>query len=78
MRRALAYPARIPEAANGDFVVTFRDIPEAITGGATFIEAATQASDALRIAVAGLKQQGHEVPKPSPPDPGEHLVQLAP
>ncbi len=44
------YPAQFEAAPEGGFVVTFRDIPEAITQGETEAEAMEMAADALLTA----------------------------
>jgi antitoxin HicB len=41
------YPAQFESAVEGGFVVTFRDIPEAITQGENETEAMEMAQDAL-------------------------------
>lgn len=75
---AFTYPARIVEEAPGEFLVTFRDIPEAITGGATFEESYQLAADALDVAVEGLLLDTRVVPSPSSAEAGEVLVPLSP
>jgi antitoxin HicB len=69
---AFTYPARIVEEAPGEFLVTFRDIPEAITGGVTFSESCDSAADALDVAIEGLLLET------SSPEDGEVLVPLSP
>lgn len=75
---AFTYPARITEEAPGEFLVTFRDIPEAITGGPTFEESYQLAADALDVAVEGLLLEIREVPAPSATEDGEVQVPLSP
>ena len=56
------YPATLtPDVADGGFVVTFRDWPEAITQGDT-----REAADCLEEAVAARIADGREIPSPSP------------
>lgn len=74
--RAYIYPANIEEYAPGDFVVRFRDVPEAITGGGTLDEALEQAPDCLACAVEGYLERGWPVPDPSAALQGEHNVPL--
>jgi antitoxin HicB len=70
------YPARFaPDDANG-YVVTFRDIPEAITQGDTLDEARIMAADALRTALEFYAEDGRPVPAPSAVQAGEELVTL--
>ena len=76
IRRTHAYPARIVEAAAGEFLVTFRDVPQAMASTSSFIEAATCAPDALKVALEGLVLLGFPLPRSSPTREGEHLVQV--
>ncbi len=49
-----AYPCRLtPDEDDGGFVITFRDVPEAITDGRDHTEALAMAEDALATALAG-------------------------
>jgi len=61
----LTYPVVIEEVAPADFVATFPDIPEAITGAATRGEALALAADALAVAIDGYLALGRAVPPPS-------------
>jgi antitoxin HicB len=45
------YPVTLKRAEDGGFVVTFKDIPEAITQGETEAEALSPARDALETAL---------------------------
>ena len=47
----LEYPARLKAAPEGGFVVTFRDIPEAITQGEDLDDALRHAQEALETAM---------------------------
>lgn len=71
------YPARISGGADG-YVVTFRDIPEAITQGFSLEEALTNAEDALATAMDFYFEDRREVPEPSPRKRGETYVTLRP
>jgi len=55
----------------GGWVVTFRDIPEAITQGEDIEEARTAAADALEEAMAGRIVHRLGVPEPSEAQSGE-------
>jgi hypothetical protein len=46
------YPARIKADPAGRFLVTFRDLPEALTDGASLAEARREAADCLATAIA--------------------------
>ncbi len=72
------YPAAVAEFAPGDFVVSFRDISQIVTGGATFDEAVAQAPDALAVTVEHYLAKGLPVPKPSARKAGEVYVPLEP
>nr|WP_295237897.1 type II toxin-antitoxin system HicB family antitoxin [uncultured Brevundimonas sp.] len=72
--RPFAYPVRIEEPEPGEFIATFRDVPEAITGGATQAEALEQAADALTIALEGYLKVEAALPVASPAEAGEEVV----
>lgn len=58
------YPARIEPDGEG-WVVSFPDIPEALTGGATREEAVEMAKDALQVALEFYFDDRREIPEPS-------------
>ncbi len=66
-----------PDEADGGFVVTFRDIPEAITQGETVEEALAMAQEALETAMEFYFEDKRAVPVPSKPKRGQHVVELA-
>ncbi|WP_321953093.1 type II toxin-antitoxin system HicB family antitoxin [Paraburkholderia bannensis] len=72
----LRYPARFEPAEEGGFVVTFRDVPEAITQGDSIEEARAMAADALLTAMDFYFEDKRPVPDPSKPKKGEELVSL--
>ena len=78
MFAAITYAARIEEAGPDDFVVTFPDIPEAITGAGSQAEAVALAADALAAAVEGYVIAGRPLPKRRGADAGEVAIPLAP
>lgn len=59
------YPAEIIEAKEGGFVITFRDVPEAITQSDTFKEALINAKDALITALEFYHENNLVSPIPS-------------
>lgn len=70
-----SYPATlVVDEIDGGLVVTFRDLPEAITQGEDVADALVEAADALEEAIAGRVRRGEEIPPPSRPRKGEHLV----
>ena len=72
----MKYPATFTPADEGGFVVTFRDIPEAITQGDDEVEATAMARDVLREAMGVYFDERRSVPAPSIPQEGERLVDL--
>jgi antitoxin HicB len=58
------------------FLVTFPDIPEAITQGETMEQAIEVAQDALETAVEFYFEGARAVPEPSPVKRGGHFVEL--
>ncbi len=72
------YPARFEAAPEGGFVVTFRDIPEAITQGDNLDEATEMAADVLVSAMDFYFEDRRAVPAPSASKRGERLVELPP
>lgn len=59
---------------DGGYVVSCRDVPEAITQGETIEEALAEAEGALQAAIEGRIEDGLEIPSPSRPKPGERPV----
>ncbi len=72
----MRYPARFEPASEGGFVVTFRDIPEAITQGDTEAEAVEMAEDVLVSSMDFYFDDKRRVPPPSDSEDGERLVEL--
>lgn len=72
----MRYPAQLTAAEEGGFVVTFRDIPEAITQGETEAEALEMAEDVLYSSMEFYFEDKRPVPMPSALKPGERLVSL--
>lgn len=73
----MQYPATFTPDEVG-FVVTFRDIPEAISQGDTEDEALAMAGEALITAMDFYFEDKRQVPAPSRPQKGERLVSLPP
>lgn len=74
----MLYPAHFELAEEGGFVVTFRDIPEAITQGDTEAEAVLMAEDVLVSAMDFYFDDKRPVPMPSAPQADERLISLPP
>jgi len=65
-----------PDETAGGFVVTFPDIPEAITQGETLEEALAMAQDALETALEFYFEDKRAVPAPSKPKRNQHVIEL--
>jgi antitoxin HicB len=72
---SMKFPARI-DGSPGDYVLSFRDVPEAITGAGTLEEVKANALDCVVTAMDFYFHDRKLVPCPSPPQKGEFLVPL--
>lgn len=72
---ALLYPARVTRDGD-EYLVTFPDVPEAITAGASRAEALEMAADALVTAMDFYFEDRRVVPMPSPARRGQVAVEL--
>ena len=71
------YPVTLtPDHADGGFVVTFADIPEAITQGKTEAEALAAAKDTLETALDFYFDDKRMVPMPSKAKRRQHVIEL--
>lgn len=71
------YPVILtPDEEDGGYVVTCRDLPEAITQGNTIDECLSEAADCLDEVIAGRVEDGADIPAPSKRKKGEHLVSV--
>ena len=59
---------------DGGYVVSCRDIPEAITQGESVADALSEAEGALQAAIEGRIEDGMEIPVPSRAKRGERMV----
>ena len=71
----MRYPAEI-QPDEEFFMVTFPDIPEAITQGEDVEDAKLHAADVLEAALDFYLESGRPVPTPSRPAPGQHMIEL--
>ena len=71
----LAYPVRLDTRDRGAVMVSFPDIPEALTEGTTERAALVEAEDCLIAALGGYINDRREIPPPSP-GRGRPLVTL--
>ena len=66
------YPVKLtPDRKDGGYVVSCRDIPEAITQGESIAEALAEAEGALQAAIEGRIEDGLDIPAPSQAKRGE-------
>lgn len=72
----MKYPATFTPDPDGGYVVTFRDIPEAITQGDDDAEAMIEARSALASAMDFYFEDRRAAPGPSAAQPGERLIGL--
>ena len=70
------YPATIKDDGEGNFLVTFRDIPFAATEGSTMDEALTEAQDCLETAIASCVKDKENIPIPSKFEKGDYPIRL--
>lgn len=80
-----AYPCLIErdieearESGREAYVVTFRDVEPAITGGWSWMDAVDMASDCLGVALGIYVADGEDLPIPSSPMDGEVMISVAP
>lgn len=71
-----AYPAELTRDEDGRVVITFPDVPEALTDGADEDEALAEAPDALAAALADYVHSNRPLPRPSPAK-GRALIPLS-
>lgn len=62
----------------GAYLVTFPDVPEAITGGDSREEAREMAEDGLGVALGMYVKARQDIPKPSPLDDGQVMIAVPP
>lgn len=72
----MRFPAKFSPAEEGGYVVTFPDIPEAITQGEDMEDALLHAADALESALDFYFEAGRRVPLPSRPKRGQRMIDL--
>lgn len=68
------YPATITQDEGGFFTVRFRDIPFALTDGATLEEAFEEAADCLSEALASCIEDNEAIPVASAQQDGEYMI----
>ena len=72
-----AFPVQLtPDVDAGGYIVTFPDLPEAITQGDCISQSLVEAADCLEEAISARIDDNLPIPQPSPPKPDEYLVEL--
>lgn len=61
----IVYPAIITKGKDNRYLVTFPDLPEAVTEGENIEEALFNASEVLTLTLEGRAEEGVEIPAPS-------------
>src|SRR5580704_2052841 len=74
----MQYPVRLKAAEEGGYIVTFPDIPEAITQGEDIEDALRHGADALESALDFYFEGRRPIPIPSKPKRGQRLIELPP
>jgi len=73
--REFVYPGNFTrDRKDGGYVVSFRDVPEAITQAESAAQCVEQAAGALQAAIEGRIMDGLEIPAASRAKRGERLV----
>lgn len=72
----MKYPVKLARDTNDTILVTFPDVPEAITFGDDEQEALLRASDALEAALAMYVDDRRDIPEPSAVKRGMRAVSL--
>ncbi|WP_106858160.1 type II toxin-antitoxin system HicB family antitoxin [Caballeronia novacaledonica] len=72
----LSYPVNLEPDTNNTYLVTFPDIPEALSVGDDEDEALLNALDALETAIEAYFDEKREVPMPSKAKQGQPVVTL--
>jgi predicted RNase H-like HicB family nuclease len=61
----MEYISYLHKDKNSDFGVSFPDFPGCITAGSSLEEARGRSAEALAFHVAGMREDGEKIPKPS-------------
>jgi len=73
-----SYPFSITKESANEFLVSFKDIPEALTSGESIEEAITMAKDSLIAALGGYIEDRLNIPEPSAAAGSEQIAILNP
>lgn len=72
------FPVLLFPDGQGALIVQALDVPEALTVGDNVAEALFWAQDALVVALSGYMDDYRDIPRPTKPKRGQHLVPLPP
>ncbi|MDR5833165.1 type II toxin-antitoxin system HicB family antitoxin [Caballeronia sp. LZ034LL] len=72
----LSYPVKLELDTNNTYLVTFPDVPEALSVGDDHDEALINAADALESVIESYFDEKREVPMPSKAEKGQPVVSL--
>jgi antitoxin HicB len=73
-----SFPATIQRMGKDDYLATFPDVPEAMTGGGSLAQVRENAADALEEAILAYLASGRAIPVPRDPAEGEEAIVLDP
>ncbi len=76
MNLKLSYPVNLISQEDGSWLVTFDDIPEALTEGKNRKEAMSEAGDCLLAALGGYMNADRDIPHPSYSKKGTEIIVL--
>ncbi len=77
MTYSFRYPARIKrDPRDGNYLVSFPDLPEALTSGVDFDDAISEAEDCLDAALASRLGRREQIPPPSRVRKGQRAVSV--
>ena len=77
MQNFIYSAALTSDEEDGGFVVTFRDLPEAISQGEAVKDALREAADCLEEAIANRIVMGLPIPQPTETNQPEHAISLS-
>ena len=73
----LSYPATI-SPDEGDYLVTFRDLPNVFSSGESEQEAIFNAQEVLDLLLQEMHTDNHDIPQPSKQKPSDIMVPVSP
>jgi antitoxin HicB len=77
MMNRFSFPVILtPDPMDEGFVVSFPDVPEAITQGESIADALVEAVDCLEEAIAARIDEEMDIPLPSESSPSQHRITL--